>query len=178
MAAAAVGMGLGDPASKEQGKPALGAGVRRQNLIRDEVGGVFRVLVGVHFDDGPPGCDCDYCFKSEGKNHRYRARRMMRVREGNTFFDPDPEGYTGDLVTTLLDLEKRHNQGSFSRKFERVIQAAVPPPAPPAPHWQPSDSLLEAMSFKDVQDYAAAEEIDLRGATSKAEALKVVKANR
>lgn len=89
---------------------------RRPRFLRHEEPGYFRVLVGVHFGDGPPGCDCDACATSNGKNHVYRARRAFATKDQPA----DPEDYAGDVLYSEQDLERRCNQGSFSRKFERI----------------------------------------------------------
>lgn len=73
--------------------------LRRPGRIRDEKSGRFRLLVGVHFGDGPEGCPCDGCLASDGKNHAY---------------------VEGDVFDSPQDLELRLNAGPYSRKVERV----------------------------------------------------------
>jgi hypothetical protein len=105
----------------------------------DERGGTFRILIGEHLDQGPPGCECDDCLSSKGKNHRYRARRTEAVKTRQGFFAKDGDDYDGDLVESDQDLEARFNAGPFSRKFERVNSIAPRPAAtPPAGQQQNS----------------------------------------
>lgn len=148
----------------------MAATMQRQNrnIIRDEQGGTFRVLVGIHFGDGPTGCQCDDCVLSNGKNHVYRARNDRRI--GNQ--DADPPGYSGDIIVSKQDLCRRFNQEPFSRKFERVFDAA---PATPIGSVEREWGNLDTMSVKDLQDLAAAEEIDTKGAKTKEDLIKAIR---
>ena len=156
--------------------------IRKPSRYRDERGGKFRVIVGGHLDKGPPGCDCDACFASDGKNHLYRQRDAK-----------DPPNWAGDIIETEADLEMRFNAGPYSRKFERVREDA---PAVVGHVWDQAKETLEqftarmskanapktplnldAMALKDLQQLAADEEIDLKGAKTAAEAIKIIKAS-
>ena len=162
--------------------PAAANTIRKPSKYRNERGGKFRVLVGAHIDNGPPGCECDECSVSDGKNHLYRQRDAK-----------DPPAWAGDIIETTADLEMRFNAGPYSRKFERVREDA---PAVVGHVWDqaketleqftarmnkvnaPKPSLnLDAMALKDLQQLAADEEIDLKGAKTKEEAVKVIKAS-
>ena len=94
-------------------------------------GGTFRVLAGIHISDGPKDCECENCAKTpqaervknggRGKNHVYEAFDAYAARLRKQGVKPMPiEEYTSDLVESDVDLERLHNQGQFSRKFERI----------------------------------------------------------
>jgi len=87
-----------------------------------EEGGTFRVLVGVHLTDCPPGCEC----AGAPHNHAYRARRAQAFRAGGKDYPADPPDYDGDVFESASDLAVRD-----SVKFARVgpaprAEAATP----------------------------------------------------
>lgn len=116
--------------------------VRKPRHYRDEVGGKFRIVVGVHFGDGPPGCDCDACYNSDGKNHVYEAR-------GATHKQIYPPEYTGDIIESKQDLCARYNAGPHAVKFERVYEPN-PVQAPPAQQ-QPMQQQQPQQSPRDAK---------------------------
>ena len=148
--------------------PAASVQAPKQRLTaaqRKERGGTFRVEVGVHFGNGPPGCECDDCATSGGRGHVYRAR------EANDL--PD---WTGDLIESAVDLCARFNQEPNSRKFSRVQEAAAP---------QVVEKLVEKfvdfdeMSLAELRDFAAGEEIELSdGCDTKPKVLAAIRASR
>lgn len=112
---------------------------------KKEQGGLFRVLAGVHLDQGPPGCECVDCERTKGRRHSYRARGPK-----------DPEDYTGDLVQSERDLVARHNgRGPDTWKFERVTDN--PQVTAPAPY--PLEKMTKRMLLSIIQD----EEIEAKG---------------
>lgn len=138
--------------------------IRRPKLIRNERGGRFKLLIGVHFGQGPKDCACDACMTSDGKNHNYHA---------------------GDILASEQDLERRCNQGPHSRKFERVADdapltgpwtedgdEAKPPQVIEESTVQESD--LQKMSIGQLKAFASENSIDLQGKTTKAEILEHV----
>ena len=84
-----------------------------------EEGGTFRVLVGVHLADCPPGCECD----GAPHNHAYRARRDRSIRHGGKDYPADPPDYDGDTFESAADLARRDPV-----KFARVERPAAPAP--------------------------------------------------
>jgi len=135
-----------------------------------EQGGLFRVLIGLHFGKGPDGCECPNCEQTvdiagkpvRGTNHVYRARTPL-----------DPPDYDGDLIQSDVDMEQRHNHGAGSRKFERVHEGqgqqfqSAPEPYP-----------LEKMNIPQLIAHAEEEEIDLKGASKKDDILRILKTAR
>ena len=89
-----------------------------------EEGGTFRVLVGVHLADCPPGCECD----GAPHDHAYRARRDRDIRHGGKLYPADPPDYDGDTFESAADLAKRDPV-----KFARVARAAAAPQASAEP---------------------------------------------
>jgi len=129
-----------------------------------EQGGTFRLLVGDHLDFGPPGCECEDCLRSGGRDHRYQAKRYNQ-QTGEPIDGPD---YDGDLIESKHDLEARFNKGPFSRKFERVYQDRPTFAALVQPN-------LEAMSVKELQELAQDQEIDISGAKTKEDLLRILR---
>ncbi len=132
--------------------------IKAPKRAKNEKGGKFRLLVGAHLDQGPPGCHCEGCAGSGGKNHLYTE---------------------GDVIESKQDLVARFNQGPHSRKFERV--SADTPATPPVPEERDADSQaagddLEGMSARQLLDFAATHEIDTGGETRKGELLKIIRA--
>jgi hypothetical protein len=95
--------------------------LNQHTLLRDEQGGRFRVMQGIHLGEGPPGCDCDGCLTSGGHSHVYESVPAFAARSRASLrMKPDEvqkalEGYTGDLVDSLQDLEKRFGSEKFRR---------------------------------------------------------------
>lgn len=83
-------------------------------------GGVYKLLIGIHFGDGPEGCECKGCAAGNRANHAFEAYDTYARRCKQEGTVPVSEAkYTGDLIESAVDLEKRFN--SFgSKKFERV----------------------------------------------------------
>ncbi len=134
----------------------------------EEQGGLFRIVVGLHFGQGPEGCECPNCEQTvdikgqpvRGTNHMYRARSPL-----------DPPDYDGDLIQSDRDLVKRHNRGAGSIKFERVFgsgEALTTTPPLPFP--------LEKMSIQQLLAVAEEEEIDLKGSSKKVEIIGIIRA--
>ncbi len=144
----------------------------------------FKVLAGDHIELAPPGPDGKVPLTNDG--------RLKQVK-----YIP------GDIFETATDLLEKHHIDGFPDKFERIhetyvinetpgqrltrlraelaeAEKAVPPPsAPSTTVASPVHDLvpeLRAMSLKDLQAWAAEEEIDLKGVKSKEEALKVIEA--
>lgn len=139
-----------------------------------EQGGKFRILVGEHLGQGPLGCECASCLRSEGKDHRYKA--ALRGRDG-LLLHPDTRKpidgdnpYDGDIIDSLVDLSARFNQGPSSLKFERLgFAVSLTQPAPPIPY------PLEKMTLAQLLSVAEEEEIDLRGASKREDVLKILR---
>lgn len=129
-----------------------------------EQGGQFRILIGDHIGKGPDGCECDDCLRTNGTDHRYTARRYS-----NTGDALDPENYDNDLIDSPVDLVARHNKGPNSRKFERVQTPRVREKAAGSP---PD---LEAMTNRQLQDYARETGVDLAGAKSREDIIRVLR---
>jgi hypothetical protein len=141
---------------------------------RKEKGGLFKLLVGVHFGPGPAGCECDDCAKGvvvESRNAKGEIERK-EVFGTNHTYQARPNGvpeseWTNDLIRSDQDLEARYNQGEYSRKFARVIegvqQAAEPPSFP-----------LERMKIAQLLAVAEAEGVDLKGATKKEDIISAI----
>jgi hypothetical protein len=160
-----------------------------------EVGGTFRIRVGDHLDDGPPGCECDGCLTSGGKNHRYRARRY----HPHTGEPMDPPEYDNDIVESPRDLVARCGNSKMERVYDHNRYSYGYQPHPPGAYAQPTTPQaeyqaveggegevvtssrlpsLEAMSLPALREYAAAEEIELHGARSKEDVIKAIRAQR
>lgn len=154
---------------------------------KDTQGGWFRVLVGDHIADGPPGCTCTDCVKSGGKNHRYIAR-AYNLKTGEALDDPD---YTGDLVySPTVDLCEQHNGWGLgangripSVKFARLDAERMPgysaqytsdpSNAPPGP--APTLLNLEALSPDTLKALAQAHDIKLNGKGKKEELIALLR---
>jgi hypothetical protein len=149
---------------------------RMPEVYRNEQGGTFRVLVGAHLGDGPAGCDCDHCLRTEGRGHAYEAFDAYAARckrEGRPALSRDQ--YRGDLVECKQDLTARFNAGDFSKKFERVGQApasaaaggdvAAPEPFP-----------LERMTVPQLLMVAEEEEVEVKGVTKKEDLVRLIRA--
>jgi len=171
----------------------------KRKLPRQQEGGKFRVIVGSHLDKGPEGCECSGCAVSwaggdptcdhklipgkgkyckcgaaliGGGNHLYEAydtyyRQCLRRKETPL----SQEAYDGDIIDSTVSLVDRFNQGTYSRKFERVHEQHAPAQATPPPSYP-----LEKMNVPQLVAYAEEEEIDLRGAKTKEEILRVIRA--
>ena len=104
----------------------------------------------------------------------------------------------GDIVETEFDLLSLNRQG-MPPKFADAEDPGSVRLSPTARVWDPASGetieqfaermktevtpaapkkTLEAMSLKELQDLAANDEIDLRGAKTVAEAIKIIKASR
>lgn len=115
--------------------------------------GLYRVLQGMHVEDGP--------LDANGEK-------------------TDIVYGVGGIVESEIDLCERFNgQGSAFHKFERVT---------PNPNYIPATKLvptgissvvtstLENMTISELKKFAESEEIDLKEAKTKEEALKIIKA--
>jgi len=141
-----------------------------KNLVPPEQGGIFRVLVGAHVDQGPPGCECEHCRRSKGHDHQYEAYStyLARMRQaGQADQALEPKKYDNDLVESRVDLERRFNVGEFSRKFARVNDP-VPPAAYP----------LEKMTVAQLLTVCEEEEIEHKGEAKKEKLLALIQAAR
>ena len=156
--------------------------------IRDEQGGTFRLLCGVHLDYGPQGCDCDSCFfweeerqaaLSQGKpdrgpnpNHRCESYDDYTNPHGTAMggyiarcyhekVTPIPrEQYKNDIITSKFDLDRRHNgPRPDMKKFARIDGSpTLSQPVQAAP---PTPFPLKEMTLGQLLAVAAEEEIDL-----------------
>lgn len=103
---------------------------------KNELGGVFRVLIGSHIGQGPEGCECDNCAYGDdatrAKNHRYRARQKS-----------DQPEYDGDIVESEVDLCARFNAGGGSIKYERLHEPTEPIQTRPMQTKKQKDEPLE-----------------------------------
>lgn len=170
-------------------------GARRQAT---EEGGTFRVVVGVHIGEGPPGCACAGCAGGEtwpeyleraerekaagvqggpykgGRSHHYESYLAYLGRCHREHIPEDerllPEEYTGDVFESKVDMERRHNRPN-SIKFERVGGQRSYASAPaPFP--------LEQMSVDQLFTVAASEGIDTKGVRSHEALLAKVRERR
>lgn len=123
----------------------------------------------------------------------------FRVLAGKHCEGKTPEGkpkvyVKGDVVDSKSDLS-RLNPPGFPPKFERVEDDGRPSPAPAVPVQTLSPTPtpvhatsplpaapktvpdgLDKLSLKELQDLAASEEIDLKGAKTRDEVLRAVRA--
>lgn len=155
---------------------------------KEERGGWFRVLVGDHIADGPPGCTCSDCVKSAGKNHRYIAR-AYNPKTGEALDDPE---YTGDLVySPTVDLCEQHNGWGHGAngpvpavKFVRLEDERMPgyssrytsaPSAPTAPAPVLPFLDLDKMTPEGLKALAQAYDIKLNGKSKKEELIALLR---
>lgn len=98
-----------------------------------ERGGRFRVLVGELLEDGPPGCHCQGCEASGGKDHRYRAVVLL---DGVPYSPEQIDDYKrrGGTLRKLLNLQK---SGGDRTKLNPV------PPAPVGPDNQYDGDIID-----------------------------------
>ena len=161
--------------------------------IRNETGGTFRLLCGVHLDYGPKGCDCDSCFFWEedrqaklankqkdigpNPNHRYEAYDDYTNPNGSMMggyiarcyherVTPIPrEQYTNDTVASKHDLDRIHNGPKPDmKKFARLGAETLMQPVLASP---PAPFPLKEMTVGQLLAIAAEEEIDLSTITPK-----------
>lgn len=154
---------------------------------RGERGGKFRIIDGIHVDDGPPGCQCDSCLDGKQEEHVYEGydcycRRMRQEGRGDEILSPQ------DYKNDLIDSQKRDLCGRFNtdpsnpatHKFERLAWedgspanaafAAAQRYAPP-----PVAFPVEKMSFAQLLTYAAEQGIDIKNAGKKEDILKLIR---
>jgi hypothetical protein len=93
--------------------------------------------------------------------------------------DPAMFASPSDIVESDLELDKIYNSGDVEPKFQRLhsedepaaAAANAPPPA------MLNDG-LDGMTVKQLQEYAAGEEIDLCGETKKQAIIDIIRASR
>ncbi len=132
----------------------------KSNRLKEQPG-KFRILVGIHLGPGIPGCECDSCTRTGGKEHVYEAydAAVQRCRVAKIPIQSREE-YSNDLIDSpRTDLEARFNAGPNSRKFERVIPGVNGPAAQMAP---PEPYPLDKMTFAQLLAWCEEEEIDLK----------------
>lgn len=118
---------------------------------------------------------------------KFRVMRGIHAEGGKVYRQ-------GEVVDSKTDLSKHNSPGAT--KFERVEEPGVKaspgvpvsklhdaPPVRQAPPPQAADELrrnlhadLDKMSVEKLREYAAEEEIDLKGAATREAILKIVKA--
>jgi hypothetical protein len=187
------------------------AGRKRNQLtkldLKNEKGGKFRIVIGIHIGDGPASCECENCSGDNRSNHIYRAREPG-----------DPPEYTGDIIESKQDLCLRCNHGPFSTKYERIDEArdwqsneearrpdetleayaqrltdlaisqkenkeaptkeavlAKPVSAPVKKEPAPVLKDFNSMNMRELQDYAAENEIDLKGASKREDVVRILR---
>jgi|SRR6185369_17241677 len=136
--------------------------LRSKGRIRNEKGGKFRLITGAHLGDGPPGCVCDGCLESGGKNHVYQGATRT---------------YSGDIIDSKQDLARRFNQGPHSIKFERLSDKT---PARSktfrSGDEDESDTDYKALTVMELRAIAEEREISLDGLTKKSEIIAAIEA--
>jgi hypothetical protein len=105
--------------------------------------------------------------KPKSKYRLLVGRHAETVGDENIIYD----AHSNNIIETTTDLCKKFNSPdpNFPKKFERVVENPEYIPAT-------QQTTLDSMSFKEIQAWAAEEEIDLKGAKTKEDALKVIRA--
>jgi hypothetical protein len=80
--------------------------------------------------------------------------------------------HRGEIIESDKDLTE-----IFPNKFELVGEGATSQASPPPGQLPPASDGLEEMTLKELQSFAAEEEVDLKGAKTKEDMIKAIRAS-
>jgi len=102
--------------------------------------------------------------KAQKKTMKFRLLRGGHQHGKNE--DGSPKRYKrGDIIETDIELDRKLGADKFQRLHEEDLQQLN----------APIQDTFSSMSVNQLKDFAASEEIDLSGATTRADILKAVR---